>query len=229
MEEQLRYARNLGPISPEEQTLLRSCRVCVVGCGGLGGFLTEYLGRIGVGFITVADGDRFDETNLNRQLLSSEENLGMSKAAEAKKRLEQINSSIHVEATEQFLSEENASSILEGHDLILDALDSIPHRLMLQQVCRELEIPLIHGAVEGWFGQVTTVFPGDNSLSRIYPGPSQTVPGGEVPGTLSFVPGLIASLQAAEAVRLLLGKEPALRRKVLFADLLANRFDILSV
>lgn len=224
-----RYARNLGAITPEEQMLLLSKRVCIVGCGGLGGHLIEYMSRIGAGSLTVIDGDRFEETNLNRQLLSSEDTLGLSKAAEAKKRIARINPDLPVTAVEQFLTAKNASALLAGHDLVLDALDSIPHRLMLQRVCKELELPLVHGAVEGWFGQVTTVFPGDDALCRLYPGCTEDTAPEKGSATLSFAPAFIASVQAAEAVKVLLGKEATLRGKVCFLDLQANRFDILPI
>ena len=222
----LRYCRNIGAITPEEQALLQAKRVCIAGCGGLGGWLMEYLARIGVGHLTVVDGDRFDRTNLNRQLLSSEENLGQPKSLEAHKRIAAINPTVEVSAVEAFLTEENAASILPGHDLVLDALDSIPTRLMLQRICAQQQLPLIHGAVEGWFGQVTTVLPGDNTLSRLYPVCNATE---TAPATLSFAPAFIASLQTAEAVKLLLGREPALRNKVLFADLLQNHFDSMPI
>lgn len=222
MEESLRYARNLGPITREEQTLLASRRVCIVGCGGLGGFLAEYMARLGTGYLTVVDGDCFDRTNLNRQLLSSEENLGQPKASEAKKRLARINPHTQVRAVDKFLTGENAADLLAGHDLVLDALDSIPHRLILQRTCADLKIPLVHGAVEGWFGQVTTVLPGDDTLSRLYPSHQSDAVS---PGTLVFAPALVAALQASEALKLLLGKEPSLRGKVLFADLLSGHFD----
>lgn len=224
-----RYERNLGAISPAEQTLLLAKRVCIVGCGGLGGHLTEYMTRMGIGSLTVIDGDRFDETNLNRQLLSSEENLGLSKAAEAKQHIRRINPGLPVTAIADFLTAENAAAILAGHDLVLDALDSIPHRLMLQRICKELEIPLVHGAVEGWFGQVTTVLPGDNTLCRLYPGYTEDTEPEQGASTLSFAPSFIASVQAAEAAKVLLGREISLRGKVLFADLQANRFDILPI
>lgn len=229
MDNALRYTRNLGAITPAEQTLLQTKRVCIVGCGGLGGFLTEYMGRIGVGSLTVIDGDRFDRTNLNRQVLSVESNLGLSKAAEAKIHINRINPGVSVNAVDQFLTADNAAVLLAGHDLVLDALDSIPHRLMLQRVCRELEIPLIHGAVEGWFGQITTVFPGDDSLCRLYPGCSEEAGRERAASTLSFAPAFVSSVQAAEAVKVLLNKEPSLRGKVMFADLQANRFDILPI
>ena len=229
MEDSLRYARNLGSITRQEQEQLRSRKVCVVGCGGLGGFLLEYLARMGVGHITAVDGDRFDPTNLNRQLLATEENIGQSKAAEAKNRLARVNSDVQVTAVEQFLTAENAAQILAGHHLVLDALDSIPHRLMLQRICRELQIPLVHGAVEGWFGQVTTVLPGDDTLSRLYHGSAESSVPENSASTLAFAPALVASVQAGEAVKLLLDKEPALRRKVLFADILQNRFDTMPI
>ena len=223
--EDLRYQRNLGAITAEEQEKLKACHVCVVGCGGLGGFLIEYLARLGIGHITVVDGDRFDATNLNRQLLATMDNLSASKAREAAKRAALLNPAIEVTAVEDFLTEENAARLLQGHDLVLDALDCIQTRLQLQRACAELGIPLIHGAVEGWFGQVTTVFPGDDTLCRLYPAATAR----EAAPTLSFAPGFVASLQAAEAVKILLGKEPALRGKALFADLLASRFDILPI
>lgn len=229
MKDSMRYARNLGAITREEQTLLQSKRVCIVGCGGLGGYLAEFMARIGVGALTVIDGDRFDETNLNRQLLSAEDNIGHPKAAEAKRHIGRINTDLAVTAVEQFLTGGNAAALLAGHDVVLDALDSIPHRMLLQRVCAELGIPLIHGAVEGWFGQVTTVLPGDNSLSRLYPGCSGEAAPERAASTLSFAPACIASVQAAEAVKVLLGKEPSLRGKVLFADLLQNRFDALPL
>lgn len=225
----VRFDRNLGAIAREEQLLLQTKRVCIVGCGGLGGHLIEHMARIGVGHLTVIDGDRFDRTNLNRQLLSAEDNIGLSKAKEAQKRIGQINPDCSVTAMEQFLTADNAAALLAGHDLVLDALDSIPHRLVLQRVCAELKIPLIHGAVEGWFGQVTTVLPGDNSLSRLYPGRNGEAAPDRAASTLSFAPACIASVQAAEAVKVLLGKEPSLRGKVLFADLLQNRFDALPL
>lgn len=223
------YERNIGAITEGEQTALQSARVCIVGCGGLGGFLVEFLGRLGVGHITAVDGDRFDRTNLNRQVLSEEANLGLSKAAQARERLGRVNPSVEVTALEQFLTAENAAEILAGHHLVLDALDSIPHRLMLQRICKEQKIPLVHGAVEGWFGQVTTVFPGDDTLCRLYPGCSEETIPERGAATLSFAPAFIASVQAAEAVKVLLHREPTLRGKVLFADLLQNHFDTMPI
>lgn len=225
-----RYQRNLGPLTPEEQNRLRESRVCVIGCGGIGGYLIEHLGRIGVGHITAVDGDCFDVTNLNRQLLSTEANIGCAKALAARKRMEAVNPTVEVTAIEEFLTEENAVSILQGHDVVIDALDSISLRLLLQEVCAGLEIPLVHGAVDGWFAQVCTVLPGQDLLSRVYPShtPGSRREASPPVGTLPFVTGLVASVQVSEAIKLLLGKEPLLTGKILFADLLTNQFDILA-
>lgn len=231
MEVPHRYQRNIGPLTPEEQARLGQSRVCVIGCGGLGGWLIEFVGRLGVGHITAVDGDCFDETNLNRQLLSTEDNLGESKAAAAKIRMEAVNPTVRVESVREFLTEENAAAILENHHIVIDALDSIPHRLILQKTCRELNIPLVHGAVDGWFAQVCTVLPGEDTLSRLYPMRIAAADQGGSPavGTLAFVPALAASIQVSEAVKLLLHKDQILSGRVLFADLLTNHFDILQI
>ena len=225
-----RYVRNLGAISPEEQEKLKTCRVCLIGCGGLGGYLAEFLGRVGVGNITAVDGDRFEQSNLNRQLYAREDNLGQSKAEAVKARMAQVNPEIQVRPVETLVTPENAARIVAGHDLVLDGLDSIPVRLVLQQVCGELGIPLVHGAVEGWFGQVATVLPGDDTLSRIYPGGGEAYearPGG--PSVLAFAAGLVAAMQAAEAVKLLLGRQPSFRNKMCLVDLLSGSFDEIPI
>jgi len=229
MQTDSRYARNLGAITPQEQEKLKTCRVCLIGCGGLGGFLAEYLGRLGVGYITAVDADRFEIHNLNRQLLSREDNLGQSKAKAVKLRMEQINRAVQVNPVEQYFSSANAAELISGHHLVLDGLDNVPCRLLLQKVCGELGIPLVHGAVEGWYGQIVTVLPGDDTLSRLYPQAKSSYPTNASPSVLSFAPAFVASVQAAEATKLLLGREPALRNQMLFADLLSNSFDILPL
>lgn len=226
-----RYQRNLGALTPGEQAQLGTFRVCVIGCGGIGGHLLELLARLGIGHITAVDGDCFDATNLNRQLLSTMDTLGQSKALAAKQRLEAINPTIRVEAHGEFLTEANAAAILKGHHIVLDALDSISHRLLLQKVCRELEIPLIHGAVEGWFAQISTVLPGEDTLSRVYPGyrPAEAREPSAAISTPAFVPAFAASVQVSEALKVLLRKGEILNGRILFADLLNNRFDILQI
>jgi molybdopterin/thiamine biosynthesis adenylyltransferase len=220
-----RHERNIGTLTPSEQKLLESKRVAIAGCGGLGCYAAEFLARIGLGHLTLIDGDVFAVSNLNRQLNSLEANLGKNKAAEAKKRLLQIRANLSVEAIEVFLNDENSCKILKGHDLIIDALDSVKTRLLIENTAYMLGMPLVHGAVEEWSAQVCTVFPGDFTLSMLYHTGSELTR----PSVVSFTPAFCASLQAAEAVKVLLNKEGVLRKKFLIADLKNNSYEIINL
>jgi molybdopterin-synthase adenylyltransferase len=225
-----RYSRNMKTLSKEENDGLKEFKVCVVGCGGLGGYVIEMLGRIGVGSITAVDGDVFEESNLNRQILSSSESLGLSKALVAKLRMEKVNPLINVEPVQAMLTEENSLDILKNHHVVVDALDSIPTRLMLQDSCKKLNIPMIHGAIAGWYGQVTTIFPGDDTLNKIYnKGKSEAKGIEKEMGNPSFTPALTASIEVSEAIKLLLGRGELLRKKILFIDLLSSEYDIVPI
>lgn len=219
----LRYLRNHDAISEAEQAILAQKRVLVVGCGGLGGYVIECLARIGVGHLRVVDGDVFDETNLNRQLLSSSMNLGRPKTLAAQQRVMAVNPLVEVEAFQTLLIAENAVPLLDGCDVAVDALDNIPSRLVLQQAARSAGIPLVHGAVAGWIGQVCVVQPGQELLNSLYPASTDTQGEEQETGTLSFTAALTASWQAAETVKLLLGK-PGLDGEILELDLLNSSF-----
>ena len=219
----LRYLRNHDAISEAEQAILAQKRVLVVGCGGLGGYAIECLARIGVGHLRVVDGDVFDETNLNRQLLSSSMNLGRPKTLAAQQRVMAVNPLVEVEAFQTLLTDENAVPLLDGCDVAVDALDNIPSRLVLQQAARSAGIPLVHGAVAGWIGQVCVVQPGQDLLNSLYPASTDNQGEEQETGTLSFTAALTASWQAAETVKLLLGK-PGLDGEILELDLLNSSF-----
>lgn len=223
-----RYERNIGTITIEENEKLQHCRVCVIGCGGLGGHVIEGLVRIGVGMLTAVDGDCFDETNLNRQLLSTEKNLGQPKAEAAKQRAAQINSQIEINAVNALLTAENGRELIRGHHAVVDALDNIQSRKALEKCCREENIPLIHGAIGGWQGQVAVSYPGDNIFDILYP--TEDNKGAEIEtGNPSFTPAVIASLQVAETIKVLLGREEVLRNKLLTADLLNQEYEIIDL
>lgn len=221
-----RYSRNIGMFTDEDMKALLEKRVAVIGCGGLGGFVIEMLARLGVKGLVVVDGDVFDETNLNRQLLSDEKSLGIKKAHGAKERVAKINSAIQVLAYTQRLDENNGCSILEGCDLLIDAVDDIKTRFLLQELAEKINIPLIHGAIAGWYGQVTTIYPGDRTLDMIYPKGSDLDRGIEVQlGNPSFTPGLVASIQVAEAAKVLTGKGSTLRKELLYIDTLHQEYE----
>lgn len=223
-----RYARNMKTLSEEENDKLRSFKACVVGCGGLGGYVIEELGRLGIGHITAVDGDVFEESNLNRQILSTTENLGSSKACAAQERMKKVNPEIRVAPVYKRLNTENGLDIIRGHDIIIDALDNIESRLVLEKLAESADIPIVHGAIAGWFGQVSAVFPGDRTLSLIYPHNENRGIEKEL-GNPAFTPALVASLQVSEALKILINRGEVLKRKLLVINLLEMEFEIIEL
>ena len=204
-----RYQKNYSSISLSEQIKLLRSKVAVIGCGGLGGNILELLARLGVGEIIVIDGDKFNESNLNRQILCTEENLKKSKVKEAAIRVRKINSSVKVKTHTLFINSKNIQEIIQGADLAIDALDNISTRFVLEKACQELEIPLVHGAVDGFNGQVSTIFPQDQGLELIY-GSLKKLNRQKRISRLSVpavTPALIASFQVQEVKKFYYKKE----------------------
>ena len=223
---QERYARNLGPLTEQECLLLQKGRVFLAGCGGLGGYLLEHLLRVGVGTITVCDGDRFVPGNLNRQLLADAASLGRPKAECACERAALVNPQVTVKAVPTFLTAENADSLIAGHHLALDALDSPSARRILARACRQAGIPLIHGAIQGWHAQAAVILPESDLMERLYPADAPAQP---EQGNLSPTAGLCAAVQAGEAIRLLCGRPSPLAGKLLWMDLLEQEYQVLPL
>ncbi len=217
-----RYIRNMPTISESGQETIRKASAAIIGCGGLGGFLCEYAARLGFSSITVCDGDSFEETNLNRQLLSNPENTGSPKALSAAEHIQKINPDVNVRCFNEILNEANYKEILAGCSVILDGLDSVKSRLILENAASELNIPLIHGAINGWTFQVSTVLPNSGTLHKLYGGSS---PAG-VQSNIGPVAGACAGFQMAEAIKVLTG-EPALSGKLLLADM--QNFDFVTL
>lgn len=213
-----RYERNMKMLSKEENSKLKSFKVCVIGCGGLGGYIIEMLGRLGIGHITAVDGDVFDESNLNRQLLSNCNNLGKSKAMEAKERMKLVNPEIEVQTITDRITEENILSVFSDQDVIIDAVDNIKTRFLIKDAAGKLNKPMVHGAIAGWYGQVSTIFPGEKTLEKIYPRKVEKGIEKEL-GNPSFTPALVASIEVSEVLKILLGRGELLRNKVLRIDL----------
>ena len=186
----------------------------------MGGYVIELLARIGIGTLTVVDGDVFALSNLNRQLLSTEALIGESKVKAALERVHAVNSEVKLSCVPFFLTEENADGLIEGHDLVVDALDNIPSRRILAESCDRLGLPLVHGAISGWCAQVAVIMPGSGAFDRIYPADAKK----RKPSSLSFTPALAASIQTAEAIKLLLNKGLPLKSRLLIADLLTQEY-----
>lgn len=212
-----RYLKNLSVYSEEEFAVLQNIRVTVVGAGGLGGHIIDQLARLGVGFLKILDFDDFDESNLNRQLNSDTLNIGCSKADAAENRVASVNPEVQVVAIKDRLVEENALELLGNTDLCFDAVDNVETKLLIQDSCRELGIPFVHGAVGTWTAQISLVMPGQDTLDSIY---QRTEPEAYPPAQVPpFTPAAAASIQVVEGLKYLLGRHDAESRTLIHLNL----------
>ena len=199
-----RTLRNLGALSEADCAALRGKRLLIAGCGGIGGYLIEYLLRLGAGELLVADPERFEPTNFNRQLYCTEETLGRYKAEAAARRAASLGRTGALTGHVCRLDEGTLPGLLRGCDLALDALDSAADRKLLKAACDRAGVPYVFGAVSGWVAQAALSLPGDALPELLYPG-DYAAPDKSV---LPFTPALCAALQAALAVRFLCGRPP---------------------
>jgi molybdopterin/thiamine biosynthesis adenylyltransferase len=220
-----RYELNAGTFGSVGQKRLLLSKVMVVGLGGLGGHVVEQLVRCGLGILLGVDADLFDETNLNRQLYSDLNTIGLRKTEATQRRVEAINDAVEFHS---FLCrvEDLEDKAYDGVDLIFDCLDTIPSRLHLQEVAERLDIPIIHGAIGGWYGQLAIVWPGSKLLSNVYGARQEGIE--KTLGNPPFTPAFIASLMVSEGIKLLLGQKER-ENTVLFADLLNNQWHQVNV
>lgn len=225
-----RYLRNLGTVGLEGQAKLLRATVAVVGQGGLGGYVTESLARMGVGRLILIDGDVFEEHNFNRQLLSSEAKLGASKVKAARQRVAEINGAVEVTVHAMMLDRENLPRLLAGADVVVDALDRLPIRLILQDGAQALGIPMVHGSIAGFLGQVMTIFPGDPGLRGLYGDGELPEQGLEAQlGTLAATPMAVAAWEAQEVVKIITGRGELLRHRLLLLDMESDEIEILRL
>jgi molybdopterin/thiamine biosynthesis adenylyltransferase len=216
-----RYLRNIGTIGLDGQIKLLQSAVAVVGAGGLGSTVIELLARQGIGQLTIIDNDRFTEQNLNRQIMSTEENLGKYKVTVAAKRVKEINSATTVTVFRGRLTRDNAQKLLGDALVVVDGLDNLPSRLVVEQACRRLAIPYVYASIAGFSGQLMTIFPGDVGLSSLYGSSSDTAPEqgietriGNPPATVA----MIAALQVQEVVKIIAGVGTPIRNQILLVD-----------
>lgn len=221
------YKRNMSSISIDEQYKLFRSSVVVVGCGGLGGYIISQLSRLGVGTIKAVDGDYFEEHNLNRQIFSDIDTIGKNKAEAICDELKKINPLTNLVPVKQRFDEFNYREIISDTDVAADALDSIHTRLILARCCKERDLPLVHGSIGGWYGQVSVQYPDDDCLINLFEGRADKGIESDL-GNLSFMPSLVASIQTAEIIKILLGRPPSLRKKLLVIDMLNVRFNVLE-
>jgi molybdopterin/thiamine biosynthesis adenylyltransferase len=223
------FERNFPSLSAADQLALWRSRVLLVGLGGLGGCQAQLLARAGVGRLYLADGDCFMPANLNRQLLATSETLGQNKALVTARYLRQINEALEVEAIPEFLDQARVQSLLPEVQVVVDALDTLAARREIVAAAKAAGVPVVHGAVSGVFGQVTTILPQDSGESSwLFPVAAPPEPE-TAPGVLAPVVTLMASLQAMEALRLLLGQTPVYHGVLAHFDGDTGRLELLPL
>jgi len=215
--ERERYDRQIliREIGQEGQEKLKRSRVVIAGTGGLGSPIALYLTAAGIGMIRVIDHDQVALSNLNRQILHWEEDVGRRKVDSARAKLRNLNSSAEIQAIAETITEENVSHLVDGCDAIVDAMDNLPTRYVLNRCAIEKNIPFFHGAVNGFEGRVMTVLPGETACLRcMYRG---LVPQEKFP-VIGVAPAVIGSIQATEVVKYLLGIGKLLTNRLLIYD-----------
>ncbi|MFW6298330.1 MAG: HesA/MoeB/ThiF family protein [Bacillota bacterium] len=212
-----RVQKNLGIFSLEELKTIRDKTVIIVGLGGLGGMVANGLVRLGVKRLVLIDHDRYEAPNMNRQLFCTEETLGMLKVLATEEALYKIDPDIDIKVfAERF--ENLPPSVFHRADLIVDGLDSIPLKLQLERIASRHAVPLLHGAIGGWYGQLGISMPDSRLLEHHYKRMESGVEAEEDSPT--FTPGVVANLMVCEAAKVLADNEAGLYNTLLFIDLL---------
>ena len=215
--ERERYDRQImiGEIGQEGQEKLKRSRVVIAGAGGLGSLIAVYLTAAGIGMIRMIDHDQVALSNLNRQILHWEEDIGRNKVDSARKKLRSLNSGVEIEGITEIITEGNASELVNGCDVIVDAMDNLPTRYILNRCAIGKKIPFVHGAVGSFEGRVMTIIPGETAcLGCMDRGP---VPEEKFP-VIGVAPAVIGSIQATEVIKYLLGIGKLLTNRLLVYD-----------
>ena len=226
--ERERYDRQImiGEIGQEGQEKLKRSRVVIAGAGGLGSPIAIYLTAAGIGMIRMIDHDQVTLSNLNRQILHWEEDIGRKKVDSARTKLRSLNSAVEIEAIAETITEGNVSQLVEGFDVIVDAMDNLPTRYILNRCAIQKNIPFFHGAVNGFEGRVMTIIPGETACLRcMYRGP---VPQEKFP-VIGVAPAVIGIIQATEVIKHLVGIGKLLTNRLLIYDGLKVTFSEFTV
>lgn len=229
-----RYSRHimLPEVGEEGQGKILDAKVLFIGAGGLGSPSALYLAAAGVGTIGIVDDDVVDESNLQRQVLHNMNRLGQPKVESARQTLQSLNPDVHVVAHQTRLSSENILEILAGYDLVIDGADNFPTRYLLNDAALKLGKPVIHASIFRFEGQVTTFLPNEGPCYRcMYPDPPPPgmAPSCQEAGVLGVLPGIMGSLQATEALKIILGIGQTLSGRLLVFDALGTKFRTLKL
>lgn len=218
-----RYSRQimLEEIGYQGQLRLRAAKVCVVGVGGLGNPITTRLVAMGVGKLRIIDRDVIELSNLHRQTMFDESDVGQVKVEVAAKKLKKLNPDVEIESLPISINDYTALDAIEGYDVVIDALDSVNARYALNKACVEKSIPFVTGAAVGVSGQAFTILPGKSACySCMFPALDEdSMPTCSIEGVHPSILSIIGGIEVAEAVKIILGKSPSLSDKILHIDL----------
>ncbi|MHB1127128.1 MAG: thiazole biosynthesis adenylyltransferase ThiF [Bacillota bacterium] len=228
-EQILRYSRHiiLQEMGGKGQKKLLGSKVLVVGAGGLGSPASLYLAAAGVGTIGIVDSDTVDLSNLQRQILHSTADVGKPKTESAQETLNSLNPDVNVIAYPTRLDKDNIRDMIRDYDVIIDGVDNFPTRFLLNDACVFTGKPLVEAGILRWDGMVMTIIPGEGPCYRCVfpePPPNGAVPSCQEAGVLGAVAGVMGVLQAAEAIKLLLGVGKNLVGRLLIFDAMETRF-----
>lgn len=198
------YSRQIMMFGEDGQERLKNSKVVVAGCGGLGSPIVNYLAVAGVGHIRIIDMDSVELSNLNRQILHWHNDIGKDKVLSAGEKLEKINPYINVETVAIRITDDNVEELFGDADVIIDALDNYDTRFLLNRVAVEKNIALVHGAVHGFHGQMTTIIPGKTPCIECL---FKRKPPKELFSIIGATAGVVGTMQANEAIKYLLGEE----------------------
>ncbi|VVB62804.1 SAMP-activating enzyme E1 [uncultured archaeon] len=221
-----RYDRQIRLLGEDGQEKLKDAKVFIAGAGGLGSPISIYLAAAGIGKITLVDRDTVALSNLNRQILHWEKDIDRKKAISAKEKLMEINQDIKIDAKSETITEDNASDLVADADLIIDAKENFTTRYLLNRTALEKGIPFVHGAINGFHGQATTVLPGESACLRCI---FREAPPSSVFPVLGITPGIIGLIQASEAIKYIVGVGELLIGKLLLWDGLTSQTEIVQV
>jgi adenylyltransferase/sulfurtransferase len=217
-----RYSRHvvMDEVGPEGQAALLDGRVLVVGCGGLGSPVVQYLAAAGVGHLTLVDDDGVERSNLQRQVVHADADVGRPKVESARDYVERLNPDVSVAARETRVERGNAAALVADHDVVVDASDNFPTRYLLNDAARLAGVALAHGAIYRFEGQATTLVPDGPCYRCLFPEAPEpgSIPDCATTGVLGVLPGTVGALQATEAAKLLLGLGDPLVGRLLFYD-----------
>lgn len=221
-----RFLRQIPLIGDAGQKKLHNARVLVAGAGGLGSAIVTYLSAAGVGHIRIVDEDMVEGSNLNRQILYREQDVGACKVKVARQMIYAFSHDTQVDAVCRHIDVASVEDLVEEVDLIVDGMDNFPTRFLLNRAAISKNIPFIHGAVNGFYGQVTTIIPGITPCLRcIVPNP----PEWEKPPIIGVTCGTIGCIEATEAIKYITGVGEILKNRLLLWDGLRGDSDTISV